>query len=155
FSKLAALATGEYFSWLQDDDLVHRDFARRAVDALSESEDIGLYLCWAVYTPSPVSIHRWRTIHGPLIPVEWVRGERRVIDGIVRAPLGLCESVAIPPAIAFRIATVRRAVVHVLGDCDLVNEYIVIAVAGAQGRVAIDPWVGAIHTHHDKQMNLM
>src|SRR5205823_4293943 len=33
FARLAEMAEGEYFSWLQDDDLIHCDFARRAVAA--------------------------------------------------------------------------------------------------------------------------
>src|SRR4051812_3233171 len=36
--KLVELAEGEYFSWLQDDDLIHRDFVRRATEAFAISD---------------------------------------------------------------------------------------------------------------------
>src|SRR4051812_747612 len=43
FGKLPEMATGEYFSWLQDDDLIHRDFARRAAETFERDESIVVY----------------------------------------------------------------------------------------------------------------
>src|SRR4051812_20844699 len=34
-ARLVELARGDYFSFLPDDDLIHRDFARRAAEAFS------------------------------------------------------------------------------------------------------------------------
>src|SRR5437868_3914108 len=39
FRKSVELAQAEYFSWLQDDDAIHRDFAQRACDALDNNPD--------------------------------------------------------------------------------------------------------------------
>jgi hypothetical protein len=154
FVRLAELASGEYFSWLQDDDLIHRDFVRRASEAFARSDDIVFYACYAVYSRSSRSIQRWTTIHGPLIPVNWMAGEPRVIDGLGAVPLCLFQSIAIFPAIAFRTSAVRRAARHVLDDCPLYNECMVTASTLSEGKAVIDPWIGAIHTFHDKQEHI-
>jgi glycosyltransferase involved in cell wall biosynthesis len=36
FAKTVELAEVEYFSWLQDDDLIHRDFVRRALETFAQ-----------------------------------------------------------------------------------------------------------------------
>jgi glycosyltransferase involved in cell wall biosynthesis len=64
--RLTEFASGEYFSWLQDDDVIHRDFVRRASEAFARSDDIVFYASYAIYSRSSKSIKRWDTIHGPV-----------------------------------------------------------------------------------------
>jgi glycosyltransferase involved in cell wall biosynthesis len=149
--RLTELAGGEYFSWLQDDDLIHHDFARRAAEAFARSEDIVFYASYAILSPSATSINRWDTIHGPLIPVDWMGGEPRVIDGLMALPLCLFQNIAISPAIAFRTSALRRITRHVLADCPHFNESIVTAGILGEGKAVIDPWIGAIQIHHAQQ----
>jgi Glycosyl transferase family 2 len=154
FVRLAELASGEYFSWLQDDDVIHRDFVRRASEAFARSDDIVFYTCYAIYSRSSKSIKRWDTIHGPMIPADWMAGEPRVIEGLMAVPFCLFESIAISPAVAFRTSAIRRAARHVLEDCPLFNENLVTAAILSEGKAVIDPWVGAIQTLHSEQEHI-
>jgi glycosyltransferase involved in cell wall biosynthesis len=154
FSRVTELATGEFFSWLQDDDVIHRDFVRRATEALTLSDEIVFYASYAIYSASPESIKRWDTIHGPLIPVNWMASEPRVIDGLMAVPLCLFQNIAISPAIAFRTSAIRRAVRHLLPACPLFAENIITAEILREGKAMIDPWIGAIHISHADQANI-
>jgi glycosyltransferase involved in cell wall biosynthesis len=154
FIRLAELASSEYFSWLQDDDLIHRDFVRRASEAFARSEDIVFYACYLIYSRSSKSIKQWDTVHGPMIPLNWMDGEPRVIDGLMAVPFCMFQSIAIMPAIAFRTSAVRRAARHVLEDCPLYNENIITAAILSEGKAVIDPWIGAIHRFHFEQEHL-
>jgi hypothetical protein len=154
FVRLAELASSKYFSWLQDDDVIHREFVRRASEAFARSDDIVFYACYAIYSRSSKSIKRWDTIHGPMIPVNWVAGEPRVIDGLMAVPFCMFENIAIMPAIAFRTSAVRRAARHILEGCPTFNENLVSAAVLSEGNAVIDPWVGAFHTFHDEQEHI-
>jgi glycosyltransferase involved in cell wall biosynthesis len=149
------LATGEFFAWLQDDDLIHRDFAARVVRSLSASDDHLMYVCWAAYSPSPTSLRKWTSIHGPVIPVDWMGSEPKVIDGLQFIPFCFFESQALPPAVAFRTEAARLGVRDFLPDCAEFNEQVVVSSVAARGKVVIDPWVGAIHSSHGSQSHLV
>jgi len=43
FARAVELAEGEYFSWLQDDDQIHRDFVARALQTFAKASDIVFY----------------------------------------------------------------------------------------------------------------
>jgi Glycosyl transferase family 2 len=150
FVQLAEMASGDYFSFLQDDDLVHRDFARRASEALNRDDDIAVYAAFDVEAPSATVFNRAR-LYGPPIPLGWMRGELRIVDGSVVAPMSFFVSFAIPPALAFRTAAIRTAVRHYDRDCDLFNERIIVARAADRMRVAIDPWPAAVFFGHEQQ----
>jgi|SRR5579864_7337165 len=148
--KLTQLATGDYFSWLQDDDLIHRDFVCRAVGAFESAEDVTVYIPYSVQTHSTTTFF-FPSLYGPIVALDWMRGNLRVIEGIVLTPLSLFHTNGNPPAIAFRTQTVRRAVKEINPECWLYNERIVSAVAAAEGKAAIDPWPGAIFFDHPAQ----
>jgi hypothetical protein len=150
FGKLPEMATGEYFSWLQDDDLIHRDFARRAAETFARDESIVVYAGFGAWSPSPTSMY-FPKMTGPLFPVNWMGGEMGVFDGVAIAPIAHFIPPLELPQIAFRTDVIRRAVRNLRPNCDLFNENIVMASALVQGKLAIDPWVCAIHRNHDRQ----
>ena len=49
FAKAVALAEGEYFSWLQDDDLIHRDLVKNALETFAKASDIVFYSGFALH----------------------------------------------------------------------------------------------------------
>ena len=152
FAKAAELAKGEYFSWLQDDDLIHRDFVRRALETFAKASDIVFYSGFALHDHSPTSVH-WASLIGPMFDVNWMGGEVRLMDGVTVAPLLHIINIATPPMIAFRTDVLRRAVRQLLPGCDLFNENIIMASALREGRLAIDPWISAFHLAHEKQVS--
>jgi glycosyltransferase involved in cell wall biosynthesis len=152
FAKAIELASGEYFSLLQDDDLIHRDFVRRALKAFTGADDIVFYSGFGLWSPSPTSI--WiDNMFGPPFPVSWMGGETRVMDGIAAAPLLHFTNFSTYPLIAFRTEVVRRAVRYILPDCELFNENILIACTLAEGKMVIDPWICAFHRRHEQQVS--
>ncbi len=150
FAKAVELAQGEYFSWLQDDDLIHVDFVRRALESFEKAPDIVFYSGFGFHDHSPTSVH-WAPIIGPMFDVDWMGGEVKVMDGFAAAPLLHIINIATFPMVAFRTDVLRRAVRHVLLDCELFNENMVMASVLGEGRIAIDPWISAFHLAHEKQ----
>jgi Glycosyl transferase family 2 len=152
FARLTELACGDYFIWLQDDDLVHRDFTRRAVEGMESGDNVGVYAAFDVNGPSATSFNR-PMLYGPPIALNWMRSELRVIDGNIVAPLSFFVSFANPPAIAFRTSVIRKAVQCFDPECELLNERIVLTRAAAQAKVAVDPWPAAIFLSHEQQLS--
>jgi hypothetical protein len=150
FKKTLDLATGEFFSWLQDDDLIHRDFASRAMQGFAIGDDIAAYLCFSVITPSPTAFY-YPMLSGPTFPLRWMHGEMSAIDGILLAPVSFFYSPGNPPALAYRTETLREAFRTAKHRCELFDERILLATAAADRRVVMDPWAGAIFSHHDDQ----
>src|SRR5262245_1141872 len=142
FAKAIELASGEYFSLLQDDDLIHRDFVRRALEAFARDDDVVFYSGFGTWSPSPTSIWMDKML-GPPFPVDWMGGGLRVMDGTAAAPLLHFANFSTYPMIAFRTDVARRAVRHIFPDCELFNENVLMACTLAEGKMAIDPWICA------------
>lgn len=150
FARLVELAGGEFFSWLQDDDLLHRDFARRAADALALSEDTDAYVAYSYLSPSITTFY-YPTMMGPVVPLDWMQGGLRILEGSLVTPLSLLYSFGMPPALAFRTSALRDALRTINPDCELFNERIVLSAATARGKIAVDPWPAALFRRHADQ----
>jgi glycosyltransferase involved in cell wall biosynthesis len=151
FLKLIEAANGKYFSFLQDDDLVHCDFARRAAAAFERFPDADLYMAYSAQTWSPTTFY-CPSLFGPPFPLEWFKGEApRRFDGGVVIPLSLWLTVAIPPAIAFRTEALRKALPFLDLACPLFLERMFLAEVAAEGAVIADPWVAAMFLQHPQQ----
>ena len=150
FEKAFALATSPYFSWLQDDDLIHRDFVRRALDAFGAAGDVAGYACYSVKTPSPTTFYH-SILTGPAVPTNWMRGGLTLVEGVLVAPVSLLYSFGNPPALAYRAADLRRALETGRHRCTLFDERILLAGTVFGGTVAVDPWPGAIFSDHYDQ----
>jgi glycosyltransferase involved in cell wall biosynthesis len=62
FARAMELAEGEYFSWLQDVDLIHLDFVCRALECFAKASDIVFYSAFGLHDHSPTSRYtgyRW------------------------------------------------------------------------------------------------
>lgn len=150
FSLLPDLASGDYFSWLQDDDLLHKDFVRRAVEALESDEDI------VMYTAYNVDSHSYDTfvlpyIYGPPVRMDWMRSESQVLSGMVVVPVSFFATFSMPPVTAYRTKVIRRAIKHFDTECLLYNERIVQAWAVFEGKIVVDPWAAGIFFKHAQQ----
>ncbi len=152
FVRALELAQGEYFSWLQDDDLIHRDFVRRALESFARAPDIVYYAAFALHDHSPTSVH-WSPVVGPMFELDWMGGSVSLLDGPAVAPLLHIINIATFPNVAFRTDALRRAVSHLLPDCDLFNENILMAALLTEGRLAVDPWIAAFHRAHEHQVS--
>ena len=153
FRAVVEMARGEYFAWLQDDDLHNADFARRALQAFAMSNDVVFYAAFEMVTPSPRSVY-YGTVIGPCLPADWSTGRVELIPGYLVPPLGLLTSIAYAPAMAFKTSLLRRACDQAPPHNVLNPEGFMPAAVAAEGVVAVDPWVGAIHSKHDGQYHI-
>lgn len=152
FANCVDAATGDYFSWLQDDDVIFADFAVRAVEAL-ERHHADAYLAIAIRGHSPSFVF-WDALYAPPVPMDWVRQIPRPIDAGIVAALSLFVSVAIPPVIAFR----RKFLLsHVPAMTDerfpLYSERLLLVSAAAAGRVLVAPHVAGVFREHNAQLH--
>jgi glycosyltransferase involved in cell wall biosynthesis len=154
FAQLAQMAGGEYFSWLQDDDLIHSDFAMRAFEGFASGKNVVMYSAFVSYNPSPETFVRAK-LYGPPIALDWMHSKTRVVDGFLVVPISFFTSFSIPPATAYRTETIRRAVQDVDPGDLLYNERIIQTRAAALGDVAVDPWPAAIFFAHEFQAHLV
>jgi len=151
FKRTATLSSTQYFSWLQDDDVVHCEFVARALEAFDRDPAITVYSAYTLISAS-LRFGYDAILYGPEISLDWMSRELLVLDGLVTAPLALLSSVAIPPALAFRTDALKRALKYSSAQCELYSvERIIVAAAASEGKIAFDPWPAAIFRSHDNQ----
>jgi hypothetical protein len=144
-------ADGEFFSWLQDDDIIFSHFVKNAVKALVLS-DADIYMSSSSMSNSITQL-RDSMIYSPFVNMDWASGlhvefERNAILG-----LSFYVSVCNPPVVAFRKKVllenhktlssnstfplfVERAII-----CDVVNS----------GKAIASPNLEGIYFQHDGQ----
>jgi len=150
FCRLVDLASGEYFSWLQDDDCIFGQFAERAVTAFQSSRRATLYGAYAaVASNTGYLANSW--LYGPPLAFDWTTSTPRSISGTLVAPLSLCVSVAIPPVVAFRLSSLKSCMPRWNHAIPLLVERTIVADVAAQGDAVFDPYVAGVFRAHAKQ----
>lgn len=150
FANCLEQASGKYFSWLQDDDIIFSDFVARAVSTM-EQQNGDCYLATAVYSPSTELFH-WAPLYAPPVPMDWVRMQPRALDSGTLTALSLFVSVAIPPVIAFRTSLLRRhAAAFFDASVALYAERLLLVALGVKGRMLVAPHVAGVFRSHAGQ----
>src|SRR5262249_43952022 len=107
WASLLDRAAGEYFVWLQDDDLIFPSFIAEGVTALQQNPDAGAYLAYATGTSDPDFMYKpW--LYGPPVKMDWVTRDFTVFQGDFLTPISLFLSVAIPPVIVYRTSVLKE-----------------------------------------------
>lgn len=154
FRKVFELSHGSLFSWLQDDDLIHEDFARRASEAFQRFPNLKAYLTFAFATGLPnCLLGAWT--YGPPCGGHWMRKDGlQKIPGTVVPPLSLFVTVGYAPTAAFERRALALAVEYLKSEYWLLMERVVLAKAVADGDVAIDPYIGGVYRLHPGQTSV-
>jgi glycosyltransferase involved in cell wall biosynthesis len=150
FFRLVELASGKYFSWLQDDDCIFSNFVERAAAGLDRFPQAAVYGAYAAVTPR---LHCLATswLYGPPLPLDWPSRTARSFRGDLIAPLSLCVSVAIPPVVAFRTDALRAAAARCDRSIPLFIERTLLADVACRGEAVFDPFVaGEFRSHADQ-----
>jgi hypothetical protein len=156
FIRLAERCDTEFFSWLQDDDCLHVDFAGRALDAFRASPDVRVYSAFALLSRGMHS-HYKPHVYGPPFPVDFLSEQKcKLFDGRLLAPFSLFMSVTFPPVSVFRTEVLQsylrsqRAITPLFAE----RSYALHCAAG--GKIAVDPFIGAIlRLHSGQEQNKM
>jgi glycosyltransferase involved in cell wall biosynthesis len=154
FLKLPELASGEYFAWLQDDDLLHRDFAKRAVEAWDSDAAIAMYTAYEIDSYSHETFIMPKIL-GPPIAMNWMNPEVRVIDGSIVLPISFFLTFSMPPITAYRTELLREVAEHIDPAHILYNERILQSRVVAGRKIAVDPWTAGIFYKHEAQGSLL
>jgi hypothetical protein len=150
FCRLVELATGDYFSWLQDDDCIFQDFTARAVAAFEQHPRATLYGTYAAVSGKINNLAQaW--LYGPPMSLDWTSQQPRLVRGDLLAPLSLCTSVAIPPTAAFRLHTLRDCMSRWNPEIPLLAERTIVCDVAARGEAVFDPYVAGVFRAHLKQ----
>jgi glycosyltransferase involved in cell wall biosynthesis len=152
FDLLAQDAQGEYLVYLQDDDLLRPDFLARAARALQGRPDVALYAAYLAGAPSQ-SPQCWDLkglMWGPELPSAWDQSGPRYWPGPLASVQCLVETGFFIPAVAMRTDLCRK---HLPWDPALGNaaDRLLTGRVAAEGRAAVDPWVGGIMRFHPGQ----
>jgi glycosyltransferase involved in cell wall biosynthesis len=151
FNRLAELCDTEYFCWLQDDDCLHQDFAKRALNAFNSSRQIKVYSAFALVSEGIMS-HYKPLIYGPPFPVNFLDSSGvQSFDGKLVAPFSLFMSVTFPPIAAFRTDSLKAYLNSPVGMTPLFAERSWTMHTAVGGTIAIDPFIGAIFRSHPGQ----
>lgn len=155
FISAFEMANGEYFSFLQDDDILCKDFIEKACKGLNQSDDITLYYSFAISTKNIEFVHG-ELIHGTPIALDWINKTPRIISGKLWPPFSLIAKTGNPPTLAFKTKILRKYIKDCYtNDGELLTERKIAAANASAGNVFIDPRIGAINRIHDGQRNLI
>ena len=151
FVELLEHARGEYFSWLQDDDLLHRDFVSRAVQQM-KAQDACVYVC-ASHVSASVNCFSGAYVYAPPFSLEWTNPKAVPISAERILGFSLFVSITIPPAMAFQLGALKKSAHQFLDDGHLLFvERTILAHLATHAKVIADPVIGATIRDHDGQL---
>lgn len=154
FVQCVEQARGEYFSWLQDDDILFSDFACRATTAFEHDREAVGYLAVAVHAENPRMLYNDR-LFPTAYPLDWIRGSVAVVPPTVIQGVAPFASFAIPPVMAFRTAALRRIVRTCFEpSCQLYHERLLLSAIATQGKMLAVPFIAGIFRAHAEQAHV-
>lgn len=150
WEKCLKLAKGEYFAWLQDDDLIFPDFALRAAQAMT-STGSDAYLASSIQATSPSVIYRDGLYALPIV-MDWASGRTVQVPRDLIIPLSLYCTVGMPPTIAFKTCFLRK-IFHAWDRPEIVLfcERLLTVQAAISGKVIAAPHIAGIFRIHEQQ----
>jgi Glycosyl transferase family 2 len=148
---VAQQARTDFFLWLQDDDVVVRDYARDVINGLDLYPKSVAYI-GCIRTSQDVMLSCWwQGGMGPYMPLDYVNDIPREIDGLILSACAYFLSWSISPAIAFRNTKMFQDVIEELPDgCDLFTERLHLARLGLHGTMCCHHKTSALYMFHGR-----
>lgn len=154
FARAVDLADGHFFSWLQDDDLIFADFAKRAVKVMTQFES-NTYLGTSLYSSTVRAVVNAKTV-GPPVPTDWLGTKTTLIDMETMVGLSLLISVAIPPVVVFTTVVLRDKVTTLRGNTfPLFAERTIVLESSNEASFIADTTVCGFFRSHDAQSSFL
>lgn len=148
--RLAMADGAQYVAIYQDDDIVHHRYSERINLAFDVYHDALTWTARLACAQDP-ELAIWFSGVGPLIPMNLMKNQARILPGHIMLPYGYLTSWALSPAVAFRAgADLNQALDAIPRDCDLYTERTILAEMGTRGPVVVDPAVLGYWVHHAK-----
>lgn len=148
-AELAAEDGTEFFSYLQDDDVLARFYSGLILDCFDRFPHAETWMA-RLLSANADGRALWFLGNGPWVPMRILDGEPVCHDGHVLVATAYLTSWALSPAVAFRRgAAFDRALERLPDRCDLVQERLVLAAMGRQGRFVAHPAVVGYWVQHE------
>ena len=151
FRQCLEAADGEFFSWLQDDDLLHPDFLKRARAAFAQYPQAAVYIAYAAASPTRCNL-QGAYLMGPPLELDFAAAQTlRLIQGDALIPLSYFCSVGIPPVLVYRREALLQAIDRWNPKYSLYAERSVLNQVLRQGPAVVDAFVGGLFFGHEGQ----
>jgi hypothetical protein len=154
FERCLNLSTGEYFSWLQDDDVLFNDFVETALE-VSQLTNCDFYFASCVNGES-ITDFRWAPVYAPPIDLDWVTGKPLVLDPNLGVPLSFFATLGMPPVAFYRKVAVKPLVpIFAVPNLVLFSERLFFANLVCTGKAVIHPKIAGVFRSHGNQLHKM
>jgi glycosyltransferase involved in cell wall biosynthesis len=152
FKRCLDLSDGEYFSWLQDDDVVFNKYVENALEVLDQT-NCDFYFASCVNGES-ITDFQWSQIYAPPLDLDWLTGNPLVLDPNLGVPLSFFTSLGIPPVAFFRKTSLIPFQSSFL-DSDLVlfSERLFFADLVCTKKTVVDPKIAGVFRMHRDQLH--
>lgn len=151
FSQTLEHAGTEFFSWLQDDDLLHSNFLARAKAAFAVHPEASVYMAYAACTSSRTNIDDARLYGAPVSVRSFLGGDMQLVESSALIALSFFCSVGIPPVVVFRTKSLRMAMTSWNPSFPLYAERSVLNSVLRTGPAIVDAYVGGVFYQHAGQ----
>jgi hypothetical protein len=151
FQLLAEMAKGEFFLWLQDDDLIRANLIERAVLGFQMFPSAVAYTPYTLISSSNEIVYE-PGVFGPPVPVNWASGDLVEFPGSAVAVFSMFTHFISPPTAVYRTPNVLPHL-HRLSDPAnfLRGDRTLSSAAVRTGTVVVDPYIGGLYHLHDDQ----
>lgn len=147
----AVIRGAEFFAWLQDDDILRNETARRMVRNFDHYPGANVYCANLKMGYDNLMGCLWVGNWGPKIPVDIMYGQATTFSGKLLVPVGYFDSWAMSPAKAFRVDKHFVDMLYSLPDgCDMFTERLDIATVGMYGEAICDPASAGVWIMHGR-----
>ena len=149
-AQLAVADGAEFFSWLQDDDMIAPYFCRRVIRSFDQFKGALTYCSSLITAYNNMLGVRWSGNQGPRLALDHLFGNPITFDARLLVPIGYVDAWAMAPAKAFRCGHTFDDMLDTLPDhCDLLTEVLDVAYMGLHGRAIADPIFSGYWMFHD------
>ena len=147
-------ANSVYFGWLQDDDLIAPDFVETAVQSMEEIENATVYCCYSQYSENPV-IKTNISIFGNPFNFNWIKNEKKVLDGHSLIPLSVFDVLGYSPVALFDSKRLRDCSNYITKDYWLISERMIMIQASLGSKMIYDAKIGGLFRSHPEQRSFI
>lgn len=143
-------ASSVYFGWLQDDDLISPDFVETAVKAMTKVKNATVYCCYSQYAYKPL-IRDNISIYGNPFNLNWIKNEKKVLDGHTLIPLSVFDVLGYSPVALFDCKRLKECSNYITKDYWLISERMIMIQASLGSKIIYDAKIGGLFRSHPEQ----
>lgn len=152
WKHVARQANGDFFLWLQDDDIISPFLAERVIHAFDRYPKAKVYMSRIPKTFDGRLGCSFSGVWGPKLHLDFLRLRPSEFRGDLLVSIGYFDVWSICPAKAFRVGDPFRLMLDSLPDgCDMYTERLDIAFMGLHGTAIADPNIAGYEFMHDKK----